>query len=151
MKARWDAPCVDCGQYWDRHITGRKHDYSLRCPKCKDSSKRRKTRERVGRWRKSKTTPPSKRRGGGSISEGDTILSPHKNNVKKAKSISRVAEGREGRGNPPLADRTLPPLELLEQHNRRLYDRVLAELKRLNAAFGETPGPVITGVTTGKK
>lgn len=147
-----NGACLDCGQYWVRIRDGNIPDYQERCPNCRKEARRRITRDRVRRWRqKRKTAHLTTGAGGSSINESDTSIATGKPRVKPRKSINRVGRGREGGATPPLAVETLPPMEMLAQHNRQLYDRVMGELRALNASFGETPEPVITGVTQGKK
>lgn len=144
MSQHKDDSCPDCGQFWIRPYIGGS-DRHKRCPKCRDEAKRRATRERVARLRaKRKTTPPNRSRGGGSISESDLSLPRPKQRVK-SKPISRVAEGCEGLGNQPLPYHELPPLETLAEYNRKLYDRVLKELRAIADEI-ENPRIVITGV-----
>lgn len=139
-----NTPCPDCNQYWDRYSSW-PFDLHKRCPKCRDQAKRRATKERVARLRaKRKTTPPNRSRGGGSISESDLTLPRPKQRVK-SKPISRVRGGREGSAKAPLAYQELPPLETLAEYNRKLYDRVLKELRTIAGEI-ENPRIVITGV-----
>ncbi len=151
MRAGISDPCVECGQYWMRREKGKRPDGHIRCPKCREAAKREQTRDRVKAYRKRKTTPASRSRRGGSISEGDLTIPRPTKSRKSAKSISRVAEGREGRGNPPLASRTLPPLETLAEHNAKLYTQVLRELRAIAELQTKTPDPVIHGGNHGKK
>lgn len=143
--------CWDCGEGFRRERKrGPKPRY---CPICDRVHKLAVLVERVARYRaKRKTSPPEQAPGGGSISEGGQTIPPSKLQ-RKSKSISKVSEGREGLGNQPLAPTPFHDLELLKQHNKLLYNRIVREFAKIEQSVPtlKTPGPVIHGGNMRKK
>lgn len=141
------AQCIDCpASFWSFNERG---PLPKRCGPCEQKHRRelgrerqQKRRARVG-WKR-KTTPPDRSRGGGSISEGTPSITGAIFAVNPEKPISRVAEGREGRGNPPLASVTIA-LDPDFLARREALATGFAEQRARSCQFFSDPRPVIHG------
>lgn len=100
MKKRRSYWCRRCFQHFYSDKAG---NHTLYCDPCGLIVKREKTKARVSKLRKRKTTPPGRDRGGGSIDEGNEMISSPAGLVKYSKSIDRVRRGREGAARRPIA------------------------------------------------
>lgn len=146
MKAKFLDGCISCGQTWMRRISG-KVDHHAACPNCREKVKRQDTLARVRlhrlRKRQRPAGKPARRMSQIGGENHDTTSKP----TRQQSHRSGVAGlgGLEGGRTflPALQDGD--PLEVLQKHNKKLYNRLMLEFRRIGeyqAMRGATEKPV---------